>query len=95
VPVVTRFDTPGSLRDLPAGHAFYDDWHAEVANLIKSVTPGKPRGEFFDPSEWDFDIAADRALTWMGFPRAWMTVKSRDDRRVAFNRCEERALQAE
>jgi hypothetical protein len=95
VSTVTRFDTPGSLRDLPAGHTFYDDWHGKVAGLISSVTPGKPRGEFFDPSEWDLDVAAQRGLTWMGFPRAWMTVRSRDDRGVAFKRCEDRTVQAE
>jgi hypothetical protein len=95
VPAVTRFDTPGSLRDLPAGHKFYDDWHARVAGLIRSVTPGKPRGEFFDPSRWELEVAAERGLTWMGFPRAWMTVKSRDDRRAAFARCEDRTQQEE
>jgi hypothetical protein len=95
VPAFTRFDTPGALRDLPGGHAFYDDWHAKVAGLINSVTTGNPRGEFFDPSEWNLDAASERSLTWMGFPRAWMTVNSRDDRIVAFSRCEERTVQEE
>jgi hypothetical protein len=89
MPAVTRFDTPGSLRDLPASHPFYGRWHTKVADLIDSVRPGKPRGEFFDPSSWNFDAAAERGLTWMGFPRAWMTVNSRDDRTVAFETCEE------
>ena len=29
--LVTRFDTPASLRDLPAGSVFYDNWHAYLA----------------------------------------------------------------
>jgi hypothetical protein len=27
LPLVERFDTPGSLRDAPAGSALYDAWH--------------------------------------------------------------------
>jgi hypothetical protein len=88
VPAITRFDTPGSLRDLPAGHAFYDTWHATIAGQIASVTPGNPRGEFFDPSEHNFDRAADRHLTWMGFPRTWMVVNERDNRDAAFAACD-------
>jgi hypothetical protein len=95
MPAVTRFDTPGSLRDLPVGHAFYGAWHAKVAGLIDSVSMGNPRGEFFDPSSWNLDVAGERSLTWMGFPRAWMTVNSRDDRRAAFVACEDRAVQEE
>lgn len=95
MPVLIRFDTPGSLRDLPADHAFYERWHARVASLIDSITPGNPGGEFFDPSEWNLDLAGERNLTWMGFPRAWLVVNSRDDREGAFFECEDRELQEE
>jgi hypothetical protein len=95
VPAVARFDTPGSLRDLPAGHPFYDDWHTRVAGLIDSVRAGNPRGEFFDPSSWDFDQAGERRLTWMGLPRERMVVASRDDRRACFAACEDRNVQEE
>lgn len=96
VPAVTGFDTPGSLRDLPPGHAFYDAWHTAVDALLEpSVTTGNPRGEFFDPSDFNFDAAGLRRLTWMGFPRAFMTVDSRDDRAAAFTACEDREVQDE
>lgn len=97
MPAVSRFDTPGSQRDLPPDHPFYDAWHAKLAELLSpSVTRGKPRGaEFFDPSDWNLDLLGERNLTWMGFPRRWMTSESRDDRDLAFASCEERALQEE
>ena len=48
--LVTRFDTPASLRDLPAGSAFYDDWHAFLAGSL-NTTPatGTGTGEFYRP----------------------------------------------
>ena len=96
MPLVTRFDTPGSLRDLPAGHAFYSAWHDAVDLLLEPpVTTGTPRGEFFDPSDSNLDVAGVRRLTWMGFPRAFMTVDSRDDRAAAFAACEDREVQEE
>jgi hypothetical protein len=95
MPAVTRFETPGALRDLPAGHEFYDAWHATVAGLIPSVTEGTPSGEFFDPSEWNLEPVGAREMTWMGFPRTWMTSNSRDDRGAAFERCEDREVQDE
>ena len=96
MPLVTRFDTPGSLRDLPAGHAFYDTWNTTVDELLSPpVTPGNPRGEFFDPSDSNLDVAGSRRLTWMGIPRARMVVDSRDDRRAAFTAAEDRDVQEE
>jgi hypothetical protein len=93
---VSRFDTPGSLRDLPQGHAFYDAWHAKVAGLLKpDVASGNPSGEFFDPSQSNLDVVGRRRLTWMGFPRTWMASKARDDRDLAFDRCEDREVQDE
>ena len=32
MPLVTRFDTPASLNDMPAGSVFYDNWHAFIAS---------------------------------------------------------------
>lgn len=87
---------PGSQRDLPPGHAFYDAWHARVAGLLSpDVTAGNPSGEFFDPSQSNLDVVGERRLTWMGFPRTWMTSNSRDDRDFAFDRCEDREVQDE
>ncbi len=95
MPAVPRLDTPGSLRDFPAGSPFYDDWHAFVAGRIASITPGSGGGEFFDQSEWNADVAGERMLTWMAFPRTQMVVAQRDDRRAAFRLGEARDLQNE
>lgn len=95
MPFVSRFETPGGLRDAPPGSPFYDDWHAYVAGLIERVTPGSSGGEFFDPSEADFLPAATRALVWMGFPRDLMVTTHRDSRAAAFAAGEDRAVQEE
>lgn len=92
---VTRFDTPGSVRDAPPGSPFYDEWHEYVSGLLNPVTPGSNGGEFFDPSKSDFTPAATRTCVWMGFPRKLLTVTHRGDRRAAFDAGENRAVQEE
>ncbi|MDQ4124875.1 MAG: hypothetical protein M3134_04635 [Actinomycetota bacterium] len=92
---VTRFETPGSLRDAPAGSPFYDEWHAHLAGLIVDVTSGSSGGEFFDPSKADFLPAATRTLVWMGFPRDLMVTTHRDSRDAAFAAGEARDVQEE
>ncbi|MCI0377504.1 MAG: hypothetical protein L0215_07855 [Gemmataceae bacterium] len=93
--LVARFDTPGSLRDLPAGSVFYDNWHAFVAGRLAASTPGSGGGEFYDPSEVDVNVLAERALVWMGFPRALMVAMHRDNRSAAFIAGEDRTVQEE
>lgn len=82
--LVARFDTPASLRDLPAGSAFYDDWHNFLASRLTTTTgSGTATGEFYDASEVDVNVLAERSLVWMAFPRQ-VLVDHRDDRRAAF-----------
>jgi hypothetical protein len=82
--LVTRFDTPASLRDLPEGSPFYGDWHAYLAGQLDTIAAtGTATGEFYDASEVDVGVLADRSLVWMGFPRR-VLVANRDDRRAAF-----------
>jgi hypothetical protein len=84
MPLVMRLDTPASLRDLPAGSAFYDNWHNFLAtNLNTTAGTGTATGEFYDASEVDVDVLAERSLVWMAFPRQ-VLVAHRDDRRAAF-----------
>jgi hypothetical protein len=82
--LIARFDTPASLNDLPAGSAFYDDWHSFLASRL-ATTPGTgtATGEFYDASEVDVNVLAERLLVWMAFPRQ-VLVAHRDDRRAAF-----------
>jgi hypothetical protein len=95
MPLITRFDTPASLRDLPAGSPFYDNWHAYLAGRIAPSTPGSAGGEFYDASEVNVNVLAERSLVWMAFPRELMVVNHRDDRRAAWIAGEDRDVQAE
>jgi hypothetical protein len=85
--LVTRFDTPASLRDPPAGSVFYDNWHNFIASSL-NTTAGTGTafglGEFYDASEVDINVVAERSLVWMAFPRQ-VLVDRRDDRRAAFS----------
>lgn len=92
---VTRFDTPAGLRDVPPDSPFYGKWHDRVARIIKRRTPGAGPGEFFDPSELDFEPVASPSYPWIGFPRPHLLIKHRDDRNAAFRAGENRDAQHE
>ena len=92
---MARFDTPGSLRDAPEGSALYDAWHRRVARLLKDRTPGSGTGEFFDPSQFDFESQLQPTYAWIGFPRPHLVVDHRDDREAAFAAGESRLAQHE
>ena len=83
--LVTRYDTPAGLRDVPEGSSFYDAWH-EFVNGQVSDSPGSP---WIDPVLVDADVVTVRALSWIGFPRATLTVDRRDDRAQGFADAEE------
>jgi hypothetical protein len=93
--LVARFDTPGSLRDLPAGSPFYDRWHTRVERLIAAAVPLSGAGEHVDPSRRDIDVLMNRTYTWTGFPRPHLTGALRDDRAAAFAAGESRDAQHE
>ena len=81
--LVTRYDTPASLRDFPAGSPFYDNWHNFIATNLNDVTPGTNGGEFYDASRIDVNVLAEHILVWMAFPRR-VLMPRRDDRTAAF-----------
>lgn len=86
--LVTRFDTPASLRDLPAGSAFYHDWHNFLAGELQTMAAtGTATGEFYDASEVNVNVLAEHSLVWMAFPRQ-VLVAHRDDRMAAFTRAD-------
>lgn len=78
--LVTRYDTPAGLRDVPEGSPFYDAWH-EFVNGEVSDSPGSP---WIDPVLVAPEVVTVRALSWIGFPRATLTVDRRDDRAQGF-----------
>ncbi len=83
--LLTRYDTPAGLRDLPEGAPFYDDWHNFV-NAEVSATFGGP---WIDPLVVDREVELVRTLSWIGFPRATLTVARRDDRALGFAEAED------
>ena len=83
--LITRYDTPAGLRDLPESSSFYDEWHEVVDEAVRPFTTGP----WIDPTVVDPEVVTIRALSWMGFPRASLTVKRRDDRAQAFLDAEE------
>jgi hypothetical protein len=95
MPLVARFDTPGSLRDAPAGSAFYDTWHRRIAALLTDRTPGSGSGEFVDPSRVNLKPLSQPTYAWTGFPRPHLVVNHRDDREAAFAAGEDRLAQHE
>jgi hypothetical protein len=83
--LVTMYDTPARLRDVPEGSPFYGAWH-DFVNTEVSASPGSP---WIDPVLVDADVVTVRTLSWIGFPRATLTVNRRDDRAQGFADAEE------
>jgi hypothetical protein len=83
--LVARYDTPAGLRDVPENSSFYDAWHGFVNGEV-SDSPGSP---WIDPVLVDVDVVTVRTLSWIGFPRATLTVDRRDDRAQGFADAEE------
>src|SRR3712207_4453283 len=80
VALVTRFDTPARLRDVPEGSDFYEKWHEVVKDRVSAPSVGP----WIDPTVADPETVGVRPLLWIGFPRASLTVTRRDDRAQAF-----------
>ena len=82
--LITQFDTPASVRDLPVGSPFYDQWHNYLRGEIAAETPGENGGAFYNPAITDVNVIADKMMTWMGFPRDEVLPDSRDNKRQAY-----------
>lgn len=96
MPLLTRFDTPGGLRDFPAGSPFYGRWHDRINAMVgRDPRPGSAApepgpigvsvGEFYNPTVTPVNAAGERLLVWMGFPRE-LLIANRDQRQRAFER---------
>jgi hypothetical protein len=93
--LVTRFETPGSLRDAPDGSPFYARWHGVVDALIEPSTPLSGSGRYVDPGTVELAGAVQRAYTWTGFPRPHLIGPDRDDRSAVLLAGEDRHAQPE
>jgi hypothetical protein len=93
--LVTRFETPGRLRDLPEDSSFYDRWSERVRQLLKTKAPGAGGlGGFFNPSETDVQVVGHRDLVWMGFPRGLLVGDHPGGRQAAFAQGDTRGAEA-
>ena len=82
--LLPRFDTPASLRDVPSGSPFYTKWSNLISTTIGGVTAGDNGGAFYDPTATDVNVAGEKAMVWMGFPRRVILPGRRDDKPGAF-----------
>lgn len=90
MPLVTRFDTPAGLRDLPEDSDFYRIWHETIDEVLDNGLQGTGGvGEFYNAARKDVSPVTERFMTWMGFPRTLIT-KQRDDRQKGFEEAEVR-----
>jgi hypothetical protein len=89
--LVTRFDTPGRLRDLPDSSPFYASWHKVVDDLIGLGEIGTAPGSgFYNASLTEVNVVGSRVLVWMGFPRKLFIADHPGGRREAFSKGETR-----
>ena len=55
--LLTRFDTPARIRDVPASSPFYDAWSTWISNSINGTTAGTGGGAFYDPTVTNVNVA--------------------------------------
>jgi len=90
MPLVTRYDTPAGLRDLPEDSKFYEAWHEVIDNVLGDGQPGTDgTGDFYNAARKDVRVVAERLTNWMGFPRP-LLMTERDNRQKAFEEAEVR-----
>jgi hypothetical protein len=87
--VITKYDTPASLRDVPESSPFYDSWH----QFVNGVVAESSDSPWIDPVLVDPDVVTLRTLSWIGFPRNTLTVERRDDHTKGFMEAEDRGSQ--
>lgn len=86
--LLARFDTPASVRDVPVGSPFYDSWSQYLDSLMGGLAPGDNGGAFYNPMRTDVQIAGEKSLVWMGFPRESIFPANRDNRIPAYVRAD-------
>ncbi len=82
MPLLPRFDPPAFLADVPPDSVFYRKFSKHISDLIGRTKPGDGRGAFYNPTRTDVKVTAEKALTWMGFPR--QVLMENIDRREAY-----------
>ena len=84
MPLLPQFDTPAHVRDVPVGSPFYAAWSTWISGQIAGTRPGDNGGAYYDPTVTNVNIAGEKSLTWMGFPRDTILPANRDDATPAY-----------
>jgi hypothetical protein len=82
--LLTKFDTPAFLADTPLASPFYNNWSSFVSGMIGAGGTGINGGVFYNPTTTDVNIAGEKNLTWMGFPRDLIFPANRDNMTAAY-----------
>ncbi len=93
--LISRYQTPAGLTDLPASPTFPLNWHNYLAGRLPASVGGSNGGEIYDASEINVNNAGERVLTWMAFPRRILLPGNRDTHLAAFAAAEDRLVQDE
>lgn len=86
--LLAQFETPARLRDVPLTSPFYAAWSAWISGRIGATTPGDGGGAFYDPTAVNVNVAGQKSLTWMGFPRDTILPTNRDDITPAYDQAD-------
>jgi hypothetical protein len=82
--LLTKFDTPANLKDVPASSPFYSKWSSFISGVVGNTLKGDV-GTFNNPTKTDIKIIGEKTLTWMGFSRElYNNSANGGDRRAAF-----------
>lgn len=88
--LITRYETPAALRDLPEDSDFYSNWHDVINEILGDGQQGTDGiGEFYNAARKDVTPVTERLTNWMGFPRP-LIMQERDNREKAFEAAEVR-----
>lgn len=89
MPLLTHFETPARLRDLPDNAPFYSDWSQYISTQFPALTVGDNGGALYNPSLTEVEMVGQKTLTWMGFPRETLLDPDlRYDKEAAFARAD-------
>ena len=87
--LITRFDTPASIRDVEDTSPFYETWHEFIESSIEPAEViGENSGAFYNPAVVDVEIVGEKMMVWMGFPRRVLLPNLRDDKETAYQQAD-------
>ena len=88
--IISQYKLP--IEEVPGYPGFEAKWHEFITRPTSSIhrrilpnTKDAPGGGgYYDPTTTDVTVLAQKALSWMAFPRDLILPTNRDDRESAF-----------